>query len=154
MSEKEKMVDVGRIPLKTIEDWGDMSPRFKALISEKQRFQQAFKKAQDSLKDIGVPMSYIEKVPCELFEELGKRLILVSYARESVEGFFNHKTVEEIEKETVSNENWINEVLEQIIELHIESVIHATVFSGGPAGIAIVIGGFRGNEEEAKDTSQ
>ena len=146
-SEEEVLVDVGAVTLKTIEEWADKSCRFQELISDERRFQDAFTASKESLNDMGVPMSYIEQISRELFDQTVKTMLTVSYAREAVKGFFRGKTVVEIERETISDEDWISEAVDQAIQVHMEAVIDATVRNMGP-GITIVIDGFWGNDAD------
>lgn len=150
-SEEEILVDVGGIPLETVENWALNSARFKEVISDEKRLQEAFALSQERLKNIGVPMSYIEEIPRELFDETVKTALMVSYARGAVQGFFNCKTVEEIESETVFNEDWIIEAVENAILLHMEAVVSAVekamIRDMMTSGIAVLIGGFNCRDE-------
>lgn len=159
MSEEEVLVDVGGIPLKTVENWANNSRRFKEVISDEQRFQEAFASSQEQLKNKGVPMSYIEQIPREVFDETVKTMFTVFFAREAVQGFFNCKAVEKIESETIFNEDWIRNALEEAIRIHMEATIHASVNamirSSEMPGIAIVIDGFPDNDaDDAEDDSE
>ena len=150
MNEEDIVVDVGGVRMKAIEDWAQRSKRFEEVMADEQRFNEAFASAQERLKDIGVPMSYIQQIPRELFDESVKTMLLVLYAREAVQDFFSGKTIEEIESEI--NEEWVREAVEEAVQNHIEAVIHATVMCDGP-GIAIVIGGFTTNDaDDAENT--
>ena len=123
-AEEKILINVGEIPLQTVEEWARKSARFNELISDEKRIQDAFASSQERLKNIGVPQKFIQQIPLEVFDVALKRAFGIIYARAAVEKFFQGKTREEVDRE-IFNEEWICATYEEAMQWHVEAAVMA-----------------------------
>lgn len=158
-AEEKILIEMGDIPLETIEGWANKSEKFREVFFDEKRLQEAFEASEERLKNTGVPMGYLKEITREIFDVAAKRAFAIMYARAAVEKFFQGKTtMEEIDRE-IFNDEWICATVEKAMQWHVEAAMHAAenamIREAMASGrIAVVIGGFncrdesRNNDEE------
>lgn len=124
---KEILVEMGSIPFETLEAWANRSERFVKLMSDEKIFWEACAEAQEQvkqqLKGSMIREEEIEELAQEVFKETLRKNVMIIYGRAAVQAFFHYKTWEEIEKETVSNPEWVQSAVNQSKEWCVESAI-------------------------------
>lgn len=121
--EREVSVQVGLIPMEVLMDWA--SPRLKAVIYDESRTKEAAASVLALVKERGLPDKYLEQLESEFIEEQIKEMLLVTFARASVEMYFQRKTEAEIESETLDNPEWVTRTTEETVNEFANNIIQA-----------------------------
>ncbi len=129
-------VDMGAIPMKTLEAWANRDERIVKLRGDKEMLQKACAMWEEKCKAHSIHVRDIEFAKRILFEDSFKRNLIVNLARAMVEEYFkNGKTADEL----LSSTEWCQKLIGQTVDDQVSFMVDAAESMQRSPLVAIVV---------------